>query len=51
MVFDFKESTGSEWDPATIWVYESKEGYKFLLLNDDVTQENIDSYLTAKLRN
>lgn len=49
MTFNFKESTGSEWDPTTIWIYESKGGYKFLLLNDDVTQANIDAYLTAKL--
>ena len=49
MTFDFKESTGSEWDPKTLWIYESKTGYKFILTNEDVTPAHANAYLTAKL--
>lgn len=50
--FLFSHSTGSEWDPKTIWVYKSKCGeYELHMLNDDVTPETAENYLTAKLNN
>jgi hypothetical protein len=49
--FSFKESTGSEWDPNTIWVYESEDGFILNVKNDDVTPEHAEKYLQAKLRN
>jgi len=50
MEFDFKESTGSEWDPKTLWVYKSKEGFTLNLTNEDVTPQHAQAYLEAKLR-
>ena len=51
MIFDFKESTGSEWDPKTVWIYKSEEGYELRLSNEDVTPAHAEAYLEAKLRN
>ena len=49
--FEFKESTGSEWDTNTIWKYESTDGvFTLHLLNDDVTERNMNDYLESKLR-
>ena len=53
--FEFKESTGSEWDTNTIWIYESVDYDKDInltlhLLNDDVTERNMNDYLESKLR-
>lgn len=50
--FEFTHSTGSEWDPNTIWVYNSKcEQFKLHVLNDDVTPQHAAKYLKAKLKN
>ena len=50
VVVEFKESTGSEWDPATLWIYEGN-GITLEVINDDVTPAHKESYLRAKLRN
>lgn len=50
-VFQLSHSTGSEWDPKTIWVYKSEDGYTLHILNDDVTQAHADAYLQHKLGN
>ena len=50
-VFSFDHSTGSEWDPKTIWVYKSEDGYTLHILNDDVTPQHAEAYLQHKLRN
>ena len=50
MKFDFKESTGSEWDPKTLWVYKSEDGFTLNLTNEDVTPAHEQAYLEAKLR-
>lgn len=49
--FEFKESTGSEWDSNTIWIYKSSNGILLHLLNDDMTPQHAENYLRAKLRN
>jgi Na+-transporting NADH:ubiquinone oxidoreductase subunit NqrF len=49
MKFDFTESTGSEWDPKTLWIYKSEEGFTLNLTNEDVTPEHAEAYLKAKL--
>lgn len=52
MQFDFHESTGSEWDPNTLWIYKSKDAqYTLVVGNDDVTPAHAQKYLEAKLRN
>lgn len=52
MDFNFSESTGSEWDPKTLWIYKSKCGkYKMHLTNEDVTPQHAENYLKAKLHN
>ncbi|MFV2015381.1 MAG: hypothetical protein ACC656_08140 [Candidatus Heimdallarchaeota archaeon] len=51
MEFKFSHSTGSEWDPATIWIFEGDLGYELHLSNDDVTQRHQDAYLQTKLHN
>ena len=48
--FDFVESTGSEWDPKTLWIYKSDCGYTLRIKNDDVTPQHAENYLQAKLR-
>ena len=50
MKFDFKESTGSEWDPKTLWIYKSEEGFILNLTNEDVTPDHAKAYLESKLR-
>lgn len=50
MKFDFKESTGSEWEPDTLWIYKSKDGFTLNLTNEDVTPEHEQAYLETKLR-
>lgn len=54
MKFEFSHSTGSEWDPKTIWVYKSVDTvltYFLNISNEDVTPEHMDAYLQAKLQN
>ena len=46
--FKFSHSTGSEWDPNTVWVYKSEEGLVLHVTNDDVTPEQARNYLKAK---
>ena len=51
-VFDFKYSTGSEFDPNTKWVFESEKGVKLFICNDpEITKKHAEMYLAAKLRN
>lgn len=47
-VFELSHSTGSEWDPSTIWVYKSECGMILHVTNDDVTEENAEAYLKSK---
>ena len=50
--FEFTHSTGSEFDPNTNWVYESKDGYKFIVSQDaELTKKRAEYYLNHKLRN
>ena len=52
MEFDFTHSTGSEWDPKTVWVYKSKCGlYELHVGNEDVTPQHAQNYLDHKLNN
>ncbi len=48
-VFELSHSTGSEWDPNTVWIYKNGE-MKLIVTNDDVTKEHAENYLKAKLR-
>ena len=48
--FDFSHSTGSEWDVDTKWIYKSLDGYTLEIGNEDVTQEQRDNYMNAKMR-
>ena len=48
--FEFKESTGSEWDKFTVWIYESKDGFQLHISNNDTTPEHAEAYLKAKTR-
>lgn len=49
VMFELSHSTGSEWDPKTMWVYKSKEGITLKIGNDDVTPAHANAYLQAKL--
>jgi hypothetical protein len=52
MEFDFTHSTGSEWDPKTLWVYKSKCGNYILHVgNDEVTPAHAQAYLNHKMNN
>jgi hypothetical protein len=49
--FKFTESTGSEFDPKTQWIYKSDEGYELRICNDaETTRKQAEAYLKAKLR-
>ena len=49
-VFSFVESTGSEWDPKTRWIYKSKSGLVLVISNDpQITKMRSDAYLKAKI--
>lgn len=48
-VFDFKSSTGSEWDPKTIWIYKSEDGMTLNVGNEDVTPAHAQAYVDHKL--
>ena len=50
--FKFIESTGSEWDPNTKWIYKSDDGLSLEVSNDQaITEKRADVYLAHKLRN
>jgi len=52
MEFSMSHSTGSEWDPKTVWVYKSKCGtYELHVGNEDVTPQHAQNYLNHKLNN
>lgn len=48
-LFDFKNSTGSEWDPKTIWIYKAEDGMILNIGNEDVTPAHAQAYLNHKL--
>jgi hypothetical protein len=49
--FDFVQSTGSEWDPKTRWIYKSPSGISLVISNDEeITALRADAYLKAKLQ-
>lgn len=51
-IFDFVESTGSEWDPKTQWIYKNKTGLSLIISNDErITKIREQQYLRAKLGN
>jgi len=50
MKFLFKESTGSEWDKFTVWIYHSHQGYELHVSNNDTTPEHAEAYFKAKTR-
>ena len=52
MRFHFSHSTGSEWDPATKWIYWNLEKcIKLEVSNDpEMTAKASEAYLSAKLR-
>ena len=51
MDFDLSHSDGSEWNPNTNWIYKSLNGHELWIRNDDVTKEQSNNYLKAKMRN
>lgn len=50
MLFSLVESTGSEWDPNTVWIYKGEGEYYLHLTNEEVTEEHAAMYLKAKTR-
>jgi hypothetical protein len=49
--FEFTHATGAEFDPKTVWVYESEAGLKLEICNDfQMTATAARRYLNAKLR-
>ena len=51
MEFSFSHSTGSEWDPNTVWVFKGDLGYELHVGNEDVTDRQKEAYLQAKMHN
>jgi hypothetical protein len=50
--FEFKNSTGSEWEADTKWIYKSEDGITLEVCNDPhLVKERAAAYLAAKLRN
>lgn len=50
--FQFKHSTGAEFDPNTEWVYQSDDGFEFRVCNESrMTKILGDAYLKHKLGN
>lgn len=56
MIFEFKESTGPEFDPQTQWIYKNylgngETGDLTLIVSNDpiITNRNANNYLTSKL--
>lgn len=51
VVFDFKESTGPEFDPTTKWIYRTADGRLTLEVCNDpkITYERSVAYLDHKL--
>lgn len=47
--FNLSHSTGSEWDPKTVWIYKNQKGMILNVLNDEVTEANAKTYLNHKL--
>ena len=49
-IFEFVESTGSEWDPKTQWIYKSKSGISLIICNDErITNMRANNYFASKL--
>lgn len=49
--FELSHSTGSEWDPETVWVYKSDDGYTLIITQDThLTKERSASYLKHKTK-
>lgn len=53
VTFDLSHSTGSEWDPKTVWVYKNKELGLELHISQDptITRLRANNYLNHKLKN
>lgn len=49
-VFTLSHSTGSEWDPKTVWIYFSESGLKLEIMQDAAfTEKRAAAYLNHKL--
>lgn len=51
MTFDLSHSTGSEWDPNTVWVYKAKGTNLEFHLSNFIPEGAQTNYLNAKLKN
>lgn len=53
VTFDLSHSTGSEWDPKTIWIYKNKKLNLELHISQDpdITNIRANNYLNHKLKN
>lgn len=53
VTFELSHSTGSEWDPKTIWVYKNTDlGLQLHISQDiNITKLRAESYLKNKLKN
>lgn len=49
--FNFSHSTGSEWDPNTIWVYKTQEESLTLEVSNYVPEGTKEAYLESKISN
>ena len=48
--FRFVCSTGPEFDPKTVWLYKSDDGFHFGVCNDaEITKRHAENYLKHKL--
>ena len=52
VTFQFSHSTGSEWDPNTIWVYKNTSHNLVLHITQDktITEMRANNYLNHKLK-
>lgn len=53
VTFNLSHSTGSEWDPETVWIYKNKDLNLELHISQDPNITNIraNNYLKHKLKN
>lgn len=49
--FNFSHSTGSEWDPNTVWVYKTQDELLTLEVSNYVPSGAKEAYLEAKISN
>lgn len=51
MKFDFVESTGSEWNPSTKWIYANKAGFQLIVSNEPqhILTDRANRYIESKI--